>query len=112
MHLELLEWVVLVVDLTGLAVMIFGFVLAVTKFVPTLWVRSPMTAMTEIQKIRCGLGTYLVFALELMIVSDLVASMISHALEDLYSLGAIVLIRTVIGYFLNKEIQELGEAQS
>ena len=59
--------------------------------------------------IRCQLGTYLVFALELMIVSDLVHSVVSRTLDDLYFLAAIVVLRTMIAYFLGPEIQELRE---
>lgn len=112
MNLELLEWAAIAVDLVGVLVMVIGFVFAVMRFVPTLWKLTGAAAIKEIQEIRCGLGTYLVFALELMIVSDLLHSIMSHEIEDLYFLGVLVALRTIIAYFLNKEIQELAEAHS
>ena len=47
----------------------------------------------------------LVFALELLIISDLLVTIISRSLDDMIIVGALVLIRTVIAYFLNKEIE-------
>ena len=108
MMLELLEWTAMAVDGVGVLVMLLGFVLAVVRFVPVA-LRSGASGIGEIQRIRCGLGTYLVFALELMIISDLLHSIASRTLEDLYFLAGIVVLRTLIAYFLNKEIQELRE---
>ncbi len=107
---EGVEWAALAADAVGVAVIMLGFVMAVTRFIPTLWQANRSEAILKIQMIRCDFGTYLVFALELMIVSDLLHSVISRELQDLYFLGAIVVIRTVIAYFLNQEIQELSQA--
>lgn len=109
---EGLEWVAIAADGAGVSVILLGFVLAVVKFVPTVWKASGASAISQIQVIRCNLGTYLVFGLELMIVSDLLHSVVSRSLEDLYFLGAIVVLRTIIAFFLNKEIQELSAAHS
>jgi len=106
---EALEWAAVVADGIGIVVMLLGFIFAVVRFVPTLWQSTGSTTIMQIQEIRCGLGTYIVFALELMIISDLLHSVTSQRLEDLYLLGAIVVIRTAIGYFLGLEIQELAE---
>ena len=104
---EILEWTAIAIDAVGIGVMLIGFVLAMARFLPTIPKAASEESLRTIQMIRCQLGTYLVFALELMIVSDLVHSVLSRALEDLYFLAALVAIRTVIAYFLNKELQEL-----
>ena len=109
MSLELLEWAARAVDGVAVLVMLFGFVVATVRFVPTLARPAGASAIGEIQMIRCSLGTYLVFALELMIISDLLHSVVSRTLEDLYFLAGIVVLRTLIAFFLNKEIQELRE---
>ena len=57
---------------------------------------------------RCGLGVKLVFALELMIISDLFHTIISRSVDDLILVGGLVVIHTAISYFLNKEIQEVS----
>jgi uncharacterized membrane protein len=42
-----------------------------------------------------------------MIISDLLQSIVSRSMEDLLMVGALVVIRTVISFFLNKEIEEI-----
>ena len=49
-------------------------------------------------------------ALDFMIASDIINSTVHTELKDLYELGIIVLLRTAIGYFLGKEIQEIEES--
>ncbi len=105
---EGVKWAALAADSVGIAVILLGFVTAVARFIPTLWASNRNDAIVKIQMIRCDFGTYLVFALELMIVSDLLHSVLSRELEDLYIVAVIVGIRTMIGYFLNQEIQELS----
>jgi uncharacterized membrane protein len=64
----------------------------------------------QLQIVRCDLGVQLVFALELLIISDLLVTIVSRSMDDMIIVGALVLIRTVIGYFLNKEIEEVSTA--
>ena len=61
----------------------------------------------SLQRVRCSLGAKLVFALELMIISDLLHTIVSQSMEDLIMVGALVAIRTAISFFLNKEIEEI-----
>ena len=49
----------------------------------------------DIQIARCELGTKLVFALELMIVSDLLQTIISRSIDDLIFLGGLVVHKAV-----------------
>ena len=64
------------------------------------------------QLLRCDVGLYILLALDFMITSDIINSMIHKNTEDLISLAAIVVLRTVIGYFLGKEIDEVHNKQS
>jgi len=109
LSLEILEWAAITVDIVGVVVVLLGFALAVIQFVPVLAKPADASAIDRIQMIRCNLGTYLVFALELMIISDLLHSVVSRTLEDLYFLAGVVALRTVIAYFLNMEIREIRE---
>lgn len=62
--------------------------------------------------IRMFLGNYILFGLEFMIVSDLIHSFLKPDLDSLTQLGAIVFIRTLIGYFLGKEIEAVRNEES
>ena len=103
-----LEIVITVADAVGVGIMLVGFVLSLWQLGPILVKASGHDEIHGIQKVRCRLGSFLVLALEFMIVSDLVHTVLSHQIEDLYFLGALVLLRTMIGYFLNKEVQEIA----
>ena len=104
----LLDWVSAIVDGTGVVVMVIGFSIATLGFFKLLFIGDPESSrMMSIQRVRCELGMYLALGLELMIVSDLLLTVVSHTLDDLIFLGTLVSIRTIIGFFLSKEIQEL-----
>jgi len=103
-----MEWAATAIDLTGSLIMVWAFVTSVIAIVGSM-IRGGDTRsrFRDIQIARCELGTKLVFALELMIVSDLLQTIISRSIDDLIFLGGLVVIRTTIAYFLNREIQEV-----
>jgi uncharacterized membrane protein len=104
----IMEWLAVVIDLTGSLVMVWAFIASVVSVVGSAFRRSNVrNRFHDLQVARCELGTKLVFALELMIVSDLLQTIISRSIDDLIFLGGLVVIRTTIAYFLNKEIQEV-----
>jgi uncharacterized membrane protein len=103
-----MEWLAIVIDLTGSMIMVWAFLASVGSFVGSAFRKGDTRSrFHDLQVARCELGTKLVFALELMIVSDLLQTIISRSIEDLIFLGGLVVIRTTIGFFLNKEIQEV-----
>ena len=106
-HLTM-EWAATAIDLTGSLIMVWAFITSVIAIVGSM-IRGGDTRSRfhDIQIARCELGTKLVFALELMIVSDLLQTIISRSIDDLIFLGGLVVIRTTIAYFLSKEIQEV-----
>lgn len=59
--------------------------------------------------IRIKLWHYLVLSLEFLVAKDILESIVNPTTEWLITLGAIVIIRTVLSYFLNKEIAEVKE---
>jgi uncharacterized membrane protein len=106
---EILEWLAVAVDLTGAMIMVWAFAAAVVGLVRgSIRAGDARSRIRNMQVVRCGLGVKLVFALELMIISDLLVTIISRSIDDLILVGGLVVIRTVISYFLNKEIQEVG----
>jgi uncharacterized membrane protein len=106
---QVLEWLAVVIDLTGALIMVWAFVVAVVDLIRgSISAGDTHSRIRNMQTARCGLGVKLVFALELMIVSDLLNTIISRSVDDLILVGGLVVIRTVIAYFLNKEIQEVG----
>ena len=104
----IMEWLAIAIDLTGALIMLWAFVTSIVSVGGSIFRRDEsQSRFHAIQVARCDLGTKLVFALELMIVSDLLQTIISRDLDDLIFLGGLVVIRTAISYFLNREIQEV-----
>ena len=58
--------------------------------------------------IRNHLAFYLLMGLEFMIGADIVRTLIRPSLQELAVLGSMVAIRTVISFFLNKEMNKSG----
>jgi len=104
-----IEWLATVVDVVAVLVLLWGFVMAVGGMIRgSIGARDEAGRMRNLQMVRGALGVKIVFALELLIISDLVETVVSRSLEDLYLVAGLVVVRTMISYFLNKEIQEIG----
>ena len=58
-------------------------------------------------KLRATFGTYLLLGLEFLIASDILKTVLEPTLNELALLGGIVVLRTILSVFLNKEIKEL-----
>jgi uncharacterized membrane protein len=103
------EWVAVAIDLTASLIMVVAFAMAVVGLVRGgFGAGNARGRIRNLQVVRCELGVKLVFALELLIIADLLHTVISRSVDDLILVGGLVVIRTVIAYFLNKEIEEVG----
>ena len=63
-------------------------------------------AINQIEKIRLGFGHKIIFSLEFLILSDVLQTLVNQERTDLISLGGIVIIRTILSYFISKELAE------
>jgi uncharacterized membrane protein len=50
----------------------------------------------------------IVFGLEFLIAADILSTITTPTQEELINLGVIVVIRTILGYFLSKEAAEFS----
>ena len=60
-------------------------------------------------QIRLHLGRYLVLGLEFQLGSDILGTAVSPTIEEVQLLAAIAVIRTVLNYFLSKELERERE---
>ncbi|MDD2340963.1 MAG: DUF1622 domain-containing protein [Methanosarcina sp.] len=58
------------------------------------------------EDIRKEFTNKILFGLELLIVGDILGTIRNPTVNDLMLVGTIVVIRTVLGYFLSKEAKE------
>ncbi len=59
--------------------------------------------------IRLHLGRYLTLGLEFQLGADILSTAVSPTFEEVQLLAAIVVIRTVLNYFLSKELERERE---
>lgn len=57
-------------------------------------------------------GTWLLLGLEFELAADIVRTAISPSWNDIGQLAAIATIRTVLNYFLEKDIERLGDREA
>ena len=116
------DWIAFTIEMFGLTLLVLGFARGAFGWIGTEISREPWERrIVAVRKLRCVIGIHIVYALELMIVSDIIVSFTAVAAVEadgvgffesdvffaLMELGFIVLIRTVIDYFLGREISEL-----
>lgn len=58
------------------------------------------------EAIRLQLGRVLALGLEFTVASDILRTAVAPTRQDILNLGAIVLLRTLLNYFLEREIQQ------
>ena len=56
-------------------------------------------------EIRLNLGTYLALGLDFQLGANILATAVTPTFEEVQLLAAIVVIRTVLNYFLSKELE-------
>lgn len=89
----------------GVVVIVFGVVAGLVRFLRTELRQIRGLNVTEDRKqLRQNLGYYLLLGLEFLIAADVIDTLMKPSVQDIIILGAIVLIRTVISYSLNSEL--------
>jgi uncharacterized membrane protein len=104
-----LEWVISGIELASIAIMLIGSLRFIVGFVTAEVSRDPAARVKRIDRERMELGRYILSALELLIVSDIIHTALSLELADLLILGLLVLIRSMISFFLDREIREIRD---
>jgi uncharacterized membrane protein len=105
---EILEVMAVGIDLIGVAIIIFGFNVALVKLVRAISHGAGLRkGLGNIADARRTLGAYILTGIEFMIASDIIHTVITRELLDLVYVGLLVLIRTAISFFLGKDIAEL-----
>lgn len=97
------------IDLFGIGIILYGFVLAAFGFVRAELSRLRSGDITDkLLHVRIKLGSYILTGIEFMIASDIIHTVLSRELMDLAFVSALVVIRTAISFFLTREIGELA----
>ncbi|HKL44409.1 MAG TPA: DUF1622 domain-containing protein [Candidatus Absconditabacterales bacterium] len=103
---NILKIITTIIYISGILVIIIGFVKAAFKFIKSFFIKK-LNSHNHQNKIRVLLGVYILLGLDFIIIADIIHSIMSTEIQQLYALGMIVIIRIAIAYFLGKEIKEI-----
>jgi uncharacterized membrane protein len=101
------QWLRLGVETTGAIIVGIGVLLALTLLLRSALVRQP----ANFNAIRLVLARYLALALEFQLGADILSTAIAPTWDQIGKLAAIAVIRTVLNYFLGREIKEEQAAE-
>ena len=91
----------LMVEATGAAIIGIGVLSTIFRYALSL-LELRKYSYTEI---RLHLGTYLALGLDFQLGANILATAVTPTFEEVQLLAAIVVIRTVLNYFLSKELE-------
>ncbi len=100
------DWVDLLVRLVEAAGAIIIFVGAVVAAVAFVRAALVTRSTREFVRVRLRLGRYLALGLEFQLASDILSTAVAPTFEEIGKLAAIAAIRTLLNYFLGKEIEK------
>lgn len=99
---ELVQWIRLGAEALGALIVALGVLLAAALFLRALAARQT----ADFNAIRLTLSRYLALALEFQLGADILSTAVAPTWTEIGKLGAIAIIRTVLNYFLGKEMRE------
>ena len=104
--LNVLKITARVISFISVGVVIYGTAIAFFSFLLNELKRTTgKYSIHQLRVLRADLGTYLLLGLELLIASDILKTIVEPGLQELLILGGIVVLRTVLSYFLDREIR-------
>lgn len=105
---QFLSLLATIISVISLLIVTYGALIAILSFILNELKRITSTyTPTNIRKLRAVFGTYLLLGLEFLIASDILKTVLEPTMNELIILGGIVVVRTILSVFLNKEIKEL-----
>ena len=103
--MEIVNYISTFIGVGAVSVIFWGVLLSLIQFVKLEMKRiKGIDICHQRELLRHHLGSYLLLGLELLIAADVIHTLIKPTLEDVAVLGSIVVIRTILNFFLNREI--------
>ncbi len=103
-----LETIAFVIDLVGIAILVYAALKFIGHFLAFEFKQlRGLDSVEGIRDMRLRLGSYILLSLEFIIISDIIMTGISRDVDDLLSLGLLVIIRVALSFFLGRELSDI-----
>ena len=109
MLLTFLNILATIIGVISLLIVTYGVFVGFIAFLRNEFKRINGTyTINNVRQLRADFGSYLLLGLEFLIASDILKTVV----DELAIVGGVVIVRTVLSVFLNKEIKELAEEEN
>ncbi len=102
--LDIIHIFTILFGIFGAALIIYGGLRAIAGII----LFELKKEQTGYNQIRREFTSKLVFGLEFFIAADVLTTLVTPTRDEIILLGAVVIIRTILGYFLSKESKDLA----
>ena len=105
--MEIIRLISTGIGLVGIAVIVWGVLLILCRLLRLELARIERKSIfVRREALRHQLGSYMLLGLEFLIAADIIRTVMHPTLIDMALLGSVVVIRTLISFFLDREIEE------
>jgi uncharacterized membrane protein len=101
---DIIHLCAIILGYAGAVLIIYGGFRAIVRVLALEFSKPAFTS----NQVRWEFTDKIVFGLEFLIAGDILSTLLSPTQQDLINLAVVVVIRTVLGYFLSKEATEYG----
>ncbi|MGM9904291.1 membrane protein [Enterococcus sp. 10A9_DIV0425] len=104
-----LEWLIAILNIFSILVLLVGVFLVLKNLLTERPIKKEYAKRNRRNAdVRKLLASYILLSLEVLVVADIIESVIRPTWTDILKLALIIIIRTIISYFLNLEIAGQG----
>lgn len=108
---EIVGYVAIGAEIAAALVIGVAVLRAIVIYLRFMLTNSQRTAQST-ESIRLQLGRVLTLGLEFTVASDILRTAVAPTRQDILNLGAIVLLRTLLNYFLEREISQAEQSRT
>ena len=102
---EIVRWVAYFFSGAGALLIVYGGIRAIVALLK----KELLPGQPSYDEIRSQFTGKIIFGLEFFIAADIIDTLIAPGQQEILLLGAVVLIRVILGYFLSRESHEHPE---
>ena len=103
------EYVILTLEVIGVGIIIIGIAKMVVMFVTCFFKHLQISHL--ITEIRIELSNYLILCLEVFIGRDIIETLLDPGISDIIILVVLVVLRTLLAFFLNYEMTHVQKKE-
>jgi uncharacterized membrane protein len=96
------------VEACGVLVIVIGVVRGLTRYVVGLFKRAP----GGVRRLRMRLAESMVMGIEFQVAADILKTTLSTKWNDLLQLAALIGLRTLLNYLMERELRMLDDQQA